>query len=58
MAKNGRKSKLVAAGPLVLDSSCWLEVFDGGTRAQLFEAAASEPEMLLAPWGQVLHYNK
>lgn len=43
------KSKLVAASPLVLDSSCWLEVFDGGTRAQLFEAAASEPEKLIVP---------
>ena len=49
MAKNGQKSKLVAASPLVLDSSCWLEVFDGGTRAQLFEAAASEPEKLVVP---------
>ena len=43
------KSKPAAAGPLVLDSSCWLEVFDGGTRAQLFEAAASEPEKLIVP---------
>ena len=43
------KSKLVAASPLVLDSSCWLEVFDGGTRAQLFEAVASEPEKLIVP---------
>ena len=43
------KSKLAAASLLVLDSSCWLEVFDGGTRAQLFEAAASEPEKLIVP---------
>ena len=49
MARNSQKTKLTAAGPLVLDSSCWLEVFDGGTRAQLFEAAASEPEKLIVP---------
>ena len=50
MAKNGQKSKLVAASLLVLDSSCWLEVFDGSTRAELFEAAASEPEKLIVPF--------
>lgn len=36
-------------GPLVLDSSCWLEVFDGGARAAFFEAAAAEPEKLIVP---------
>ena len=36
-------------GPVVLDSSCWLEVFDGGTRAALFEAVATEPEKLVVP---------
>ncbi len=36
-------------GPLVLDSSCWLEVFDGGARAALFEAVAAEPEKLIVP---------
>lgn len=34
---------------VVLDSSCWLEVFDGGERAQLFEALAAEPEQLIVP---------
>ena len=47
------KQKLAAASPLpsplVLDSSCWLEVFDGGKRAKLFEAAASQPEKLIVP---------
>ena len=36
-------------GPLVLDSSCWLEVFDGGARAAFFEAVAAEPEKLIVP---------
>lgn len=34
---------------LVLDSSCWLEVFDGGQRAALFEPIAAEPEKLVVP---------
>ena len=48
MAKTA-KLKAVAVSPLVLDSSCWLEVFDGGARAKLFEAIASEPEKLIVP---------
>ena len=36
-------------GPLVIDSSCWLEVFDGGSRAKLYEAAIAEPAKLLVP---------
>ncbi len=35
--------------PVVLDSSCWLEVFNGGARAALFEAVAAEPEKLIVP---------
>ena len=49
MATNSQKSKVAATSLLVLDSSCWLEVFDGGTRAKLFEAAVSEPEKLIVP---------
>ena len=41
--------KLEPASPLVLNSSCRLCVFDGGTRAQLFEAAASDPEKRIFP---------
>lgn len=37
------------SAPLVLDSSCWLEVFDGGDRAVFFEAVAAEPEKLVVP---------
>ena len=43
------KRKTPPPGPLVLDSSCWLEVFDGGARAALFEAVAAEPEKLIVP---------
>ena len=45
MAKRGS----LATGPVVLDSSCWLEVFDGGARAVLFEALAASPEKLVVP---------
>ena len=34
---------------LVLDSSCWLEVFDGGKRAKLYEDAVAAPDRLLVP---------
>lgn len=43
------KRNAPATGPLVLDSSCWLEVFDGGARAAFFEAVAAEPEKLIVP---------
>ena len=43
------KRSVLATGPLVLDSSCWLEVFDGGTRTKLFEPVASEQEKLIVP---------
>ena len=43
------KRNAPATGPLVLDSSCWLEVFDGGARASFFEAVAAEPEKLIVP---------
>lgn len=38
-----------AAGLLAVDSSCWLEVFDGGTRAALYEAVLAQPEALVVP---------
>lgn len=43
------KRSAMSAGPVVLDSSCWLEVFDGGARAALFEAVAAEPDKLVVP---------
>jgi len=34
---------------IVLDSSCWLEVFDGGPRAALYQKAAARPSELWVP---------
>jgi len=39
----------VQAAPLVVDSSCWLEVFGGSTRAGLYEPAIAAPEHLIVP---------
>ena len=39
----------VPSGPAVVDSSCWLEVFDGGARATLFEPAVARPQGLIVP---------
>lgn len=36
-------------GPLVVDSSCWLEVFGAGPRAGEYEAAIANPAGLLVP---------
>ena len=36
-------------GPLVVDSSCWLEVFASTPRAPLYQAAIAQPEKLLVP---------
>ena len=36
------------SGPLVVDSSCWLEVFDGGARAALFEPVVGRPRVRAA----------
>ncbi len=38
-----------ATQPLVLDSSCWLEVFDGGDRAHLFQEQVAKVEELIVP---------
>ena len=35
--------------PIVLDSSCWLEVFDGGSRAKLFQEQVAKVEALVVP---------
>ncbi len=34
---------------IVLDSSCWLEVFDGSPRAALYQDAAAKPTDLVVP---------
>jgi len=34
---------------IVLDSSCWLEVFDGSSRAVLYQASAERPADLVVP---------
>ena len=37
------------SGPLVVDSSCWLEVFDGGAGAAQYEPAIARPQELIVP---------
>ncbi|KAF1070393.1 type II toxin-antitoxin system VapC family toxin [Variovorax sp.] len=44
-----RGSIKVPAGPLVLDSSCWLEVFGATDRAKLYQNAAADPTLLVVP---------
>lgn len=34
---------------IVLDSSCWLEVFDGSSRAALYQESAERPSDLVVP---------
>jgi toxin FitB len=34
---------------IVFDSSCWLEVFDGGARTVLFETQAANVESMVVP---------
>ena len=34
---------------IVLDSSCWLEVFDGGSRAALYQESVERPADLIVP---------
>ena len=41
--------KPAPAEPLVLDSSCWLEVFGAGLHAGNYEAAIAKPAGLLVP---------
>jgi toxin FitB len=43
------RRQLAARGPLVVDSSCWLEVFDGGVRAALFRDVLANPQALVVP---------
>jgi len=44
-----RTSVKAPVGPLVLDSSCWLEVFGATDRAKLYQAAAADPSLLIVP---------
>jgi len=34
---------------IVLDSSCWLEAFDGGSRARLYQESVERPADLVVP---------
>ena len=43
------RRRLAGQGPLVVDSSCWLEVFDGGARAALYQAVLAKPQALVVP---------
>lgn len=47
--KRAVKRAPALVGPLVLDSSCWLEVFGGGARAALYESAVADPDKLIVP---------
>jgi toxin FitB len=42
-------SKLATASPVVLDSSCWLEVFDGNARGKAFQAQVAQVKNLIIP---------
>jgi predicted nucleic acid-binding protein len=42
-------SKQVAAKAVILDSSCWLEVFDGNTRGKAFESKVAQVKDLIVP---------
>jgi toxin FitB len=42
-------SKTTPASALVLDTSCWLEVFDGSERAALYNKHATNIEQLIVP---------
>jgi toxin FitB len=50
-AKAGLPAKRVAKPQVgvVLDSSCWLEVFDGNPRGEQFEAQVSQVQSLIVP---------
>jgi toxin FitB len=43
------KKTVTAPASLVLDSSCWLEVFDGHARGAAFEAQVAQVKTLIVP---------
>jgi toxin FitB len=42
-------TKLAATSPVVLDSSCWLEVFDGNARGKVFQPQVEQVKSLIVP---------
>jgi len=52
------RRQAAARGPLVVDSSCWLEVFDGGARAALFQDVLASPQALVVPIITVYEVHK
>jgi toxin FitB len=42
-------TKLAATSPVVLDSSCWLEVFDGNVRGKVFQPQVEQVKNLIVP---------
>lgn len=42
-------TKKISTPPLVLDSSCWLEVFDGNARGKAFQAQVAQVTSLIVP---------
>jgi predicted nucleic acid-binding protein len=43
------RRRVAGQGPVVVDSSCWLEVFDGGARAALYQELLAKPQALVVP---------
>ncbi len=43
------RRRVAGQGPVVVDSSCWLEVFDGGARATLYQEQLARPQALVVP---------
>ena len=48
-ARRRARQRLVAIGPVVLDSSCWIEYFADTERADLFAPAVESVETLIVP---------
>ena len=49
VSRRRAKPRLVAGGPVVLDSSCWIEYFADTDRADLFAPAVESVETLIVP---------
>jgi toxin FitB len=47
--RRGARKEAVAAAPIVLDSSCWIEYFADTDRADLFAPAVEAVELLVVP---------
>jgi toxin FitB len=43
------RAPVTTSAVIALDSSCWLEVFDGGVRAALFQKQAAAVDSMIVP---------